>query len=80
MLELRVDDRNTPLVSVFYRNTTAEPQPLHIPGCGPSCPLNKMIDLYYDVLPEDWQAECQRSTLTMTYGEANLGVATGKLA
>lgn len=80
MMELRVDDNNTPLVSVFYRNTTAEPEPLYIPGCGISCPLTKMNKLYQDVLPEDWHAECQRSTLTMTYEEANLGVATGKLS
>ncbi|XP_034485610.1 prostatic acid phosphatase [Drosophila innubila] len=79
MFELRVDDKNTPLVSLFYKNTTAEPLPMEIPGCGISCPLNKMFDLYKDVIPEDWDAECKRSTLTMTYEEANLGAATGIL-
>ncbi|KAH8417655.1 hypothetical protein KR222_003621, partial [Zaprionus bogoriensis] len=74
MMELRVDDSNTPLVSVFYKNTTAEPLPLDIPGCGVSCPLDKLVSLYQDVLPDDWTAECRRSTLTMTYEEANLGI------
>ncbi|KAH8241254.1 hypothetical protein KR032_005448 [Drosophila birchii] len=79
MVELRIDDYNTPLVSVFYKNTTAEPLPLDIPGCGPSCPLKKLTALYQDVLPTDWQRECKRSTMMMTYEEANLGAATGIL-
>ncbi|EDW58375.1 prostatic acid phosphatase isoform X1 [Drosophila virilis] len=79
MFELRVDDNNRPLVSVFYKNTTAEPLPMYIPGCGVSCPLSKMYALYEDVLPENWTDECKRSTLTMTYEEANLGAATGIL-
>lgn len=77
MLELRVDNSNTPLVSVFYKNTTAEPQPLDIPGCGVSCPLKKLVKIYQDVLPMDWERECKRSTMMMTYEEANLGAATG---
>ncbi|EDV44076.2 uncharacterized protein Dana_GF16215, isoform A [Drosophila ananassae] len=79
MLELRVDNSNTPLVSVFYKNTTAEPQPLDIPGCGVSCPLKKLVKIYKDVLPMDWERECKRSTMMMTYEEANLGAATGIL-
>ncbi|XP_017874714.1 PREDICTED: prostatic acid phosphatase [Drosophila arizonae] len=79
LFELRVDDNDAPFVSVFYKNTTAEPLPLDIPGCGVSCPLVKMFQLYDDVLPENWADECKRSTLTMTYEEANLGAATGIL-
>ncbi|XP_062121652.1 LOW QUALITY PROTEIN: prostatic acid phosphatase [Drosophila sulfurigaster albostrigata] len=79
MFELRVNDQNKPLVSLFYKNTTAEPLPMDIPGCGVSCPLEKLFQLYEDVLPVDWDAECQRSTLTMTYEEANLGAATAML-
>ncbi|XP_023166403.2 prostatic acid phosphatase [Drosophila hydei] len=79
LLELRVDDKDTPFVSVFYKNTTAEPLPMNIPGCGISCPLAKMFELYEEVLPENWVDECKRSTLTMTYEEANLGAATGIL-
>nr|CAB59935.1 acid phosphatase-1 [Drosophila subobscura] len=79
MLEMRVDDSNTPLVSVFYKNTTAEPLPLDIPGCGLSCPLKTLVKLYQDVLPVNWERECKRSTMMMTYEEANLGAATGIL-
>ncbi|XP_020798569.1 prostatic acid phosphatase isoform X2 [Drosophila serrata] len=79
MVELRIDDYNTPLVSIFYKNTTSEPLPLDIPGCGPSCPLKKLTALYQDVLPIDWEHECKRSTMMMTYEEANLGAATGIL-
>lgn len=78
MMELRVDETNTPLVSIFYKNTTAEPLPLDIPGCGPSCPLTKLMNIYEDVLPVDWERECKLSTMMMTYEEANLGTATGK--
>eukprot|EP00099_Drosophila_melanogaster_P015999 NP_524917.1 acid phosphatase 1, isoform A [Drosophila melanogaster] len=79
MMELRVDETNTPLVSIFYKNTTAEPLPLDIPGCGPSCPLTKLMNIYEDVLPVDWERECKLSTMMMTYEEANLGTATGIL-
>ncbi|XP_033162482.1 prostatic acid phosphatase isoform X1 [Drosophila mauritiana] len=79
MMELRVDETNTPLVSIFYKNTTAEPLPLDIPGCGPSCPLAKLVNIYEDVLPVDWERECKLSTMMMTYEEANLGTATGIL-
>ncbi|XP_032595749.1 prostatic acid phosphatase isoform X2 [Drosophila grimshawi] len=78
MLELRVDANNMPLVSVFYKNTTAEPLPMNIPNCGVSCPLAKLIDLYADVLPGNWVDECKRSTLTMTYEEANLAAASAR--
>ncbi|XP_026831711.1 prostatic acid phosphatase isoform X2 [Drosophila erecta] len=79
MMELRVDETNTPLVSIFYKNTTAEPLPLDIPGCGPSCPLAKLLNIYQDVLPVDWVRECKVSTMMMTYEEANLTTATGIL-
>jgi len=77
-MEMRLDESNTPLVSIFYKNTTAEPLPLDIPGCGPSCPLKKLVSLYQDVLPVDWERECKRTTMMMTYEEANLGTATGE--
>ncbi|XP_065723269.2 prostatic acid phosphatase isoform X1 [Drosophila suzukii] len=79
LMEMRLDESNTPLVSIFYKNTTAEPLPLDIPGCGPSCPLKSLVSLYQDVLPVDWERECKRTTMMMTYEEANLGTATGIL-
>lgn len=79
MLELRIDDENRPYVSVFYKNSPDEPKPLEIPGCGTSCPLDRMYQLYKDIIPEDWATECKLSMLSMTYEEANLGNAMGIL-
>lgn len=45
-------------VQIFYKNTTAEPKALDIPGCGVSCPLLKMFEIYEQVLPIDWDEEC----------------------
>lgn len=58
MLELRKYNE-TSYVSVFYKNTTAEPQLMNIPGCGVTCPLKKMFELYHDVIPGDWETECE---------------------
>lgn len=58
MLELR-EYNNEAFVSVFYKNTTAEPQLMQIPECGVSCPLKKMYELYEDVLPKNWESECE---------------------
>lgn len=52
-------------VQVFYKNTTAEPKPLDLPGCGTSCPLDKMFEIYKAVLPVSWQDECTLSLLQM---------------
>lgn len=52
-------------VQVFYKNTTEEPKLLDLPGCGTSCPLDKMFDVYKAVLPVNWQEECTLSLLQM---------------
>lgn len=51
-------------VQIFYKNTTAEPKPLHIPECGTSCPLGKTFDIYKNLLPLNWDEECQVSIFT----------------
>lgn len=71
MLELRLINKK-PYVSVFYKNTTEEPQAMYLPKCGTSCALDKMYQLYEDVLPKDLEAECRLSMLSMTYDEADL--------
>uniref|UniRef100_A0A336M3V2 acid phosphatase n=1 Tax=Culicoides sonorensis TaxID=179676 RepID=A0A336M3V2_CULSO len=58
MMELREFNKTT-YVSVFYKNTTAEPQAMNIPNCGVSCPLQKMCELYDDVIPAQWEIECE---------------------
>lgn len=57
-------------VQVFYKNTTAEPEPLNIPNCGTSCPLKKMFEVYKEVLPVNWEEECQLSLLQMPLMES----------
>ncbi|XP_059611252.1 prostatic acid phosphatase isoform X2 [Phlebotomus argentipes] len=71
MLELRLFD-GKPFVSVFYKNTTAEPEAMDIPRCGKSCPLEKMFLLYADLLPDDWESECKLPLMTMSYEEVDL--------
>ncbi|XP_066905315.1 uncharacterized protein [Halyomorpha halys] len=46
-------------VSVFYKNSTAEPSLLTIPGCTSSCPLDYFETLLTDVIPKNWDAECK---------------------
>lgn len=39
-------------MQLFYKNSTdTNIPPLHIPHCGTKCPLQKMYDLYGDILP-----------------------------
>jgi len=48
------------VVRLAYRNDTAvAPYPLAIPGCPHLCPLDRFLSLTADLLPEDWEAECQ---------------------
>lgn len=64
MFELRKLDKEY-RVQVFYKNSTGEPQPLDLPGCGTSCALDKMFEVYKPVLPVDWEKECSLSLLQM---------------
>lgn len=51
---------NNPYVSIYYKNTTDTPKhALYIPGCGPFCPLNKMMEMYKDILPGKFDIECK---------------------
>ncbi|KAL1396350.1 hypothetical protein pipiens_010569 [Culex pipiens pipiens] len=58
MIELRTSPSGTPYVSVIYRDNQEEPEALHIPGCGTRCPLGRMVQLYKDIIPDDWEREC----------------------
>lgn len=64
MIELRILNK-IPFVSVFYKNTTEEPKLMFIPDCGTMCPLDVMIKLYKDVLPDDWINECRMPKLML---------------
>uniref|UniRef100_A0A2K5DU56 acid phosphatase n=1 Tax=Aotus nancymaae TaxID=37293 RepID=A0A2K5DU56_AOTNA len=46
-------------VEMYYRNETQhEPYPLILPGCSPSCPLERFAELVAPVIPQDWSTEC----------------------
>lgn len=45
---------------VYLRNSTEIPPfKLTIPGCDSFCPLAQLIDLTRDVIPENWEDECE---------------------
>lgn len=80
MLELRKSTSgDEPYVSVYYKNTTEEPEPMSIPNCGKRCPLSKMFTVYRDILPENWQRECEVSILSLTYVEADMNSSTSAI-
>ncbi|KAF6212963.1 hypothetical protein GE061_010676 [Apolygus lucorum] len=63
LLELRMPhDSSTPVVSMWYKNSTKEPFLLEMPGCGSCCPLEQMEQQLKPVIPEDWEKECQDNT------------------
>lgn len=77
MLELRQSTSgDEPYVSVYYKNSTEEPEPMAIPTCGKRCPLNQMFAVYSAILPDNWQRECQVSILSLTYVEADMSSST----
>uniref|UniRef100_A0A1L8DYR1 acid phosphatase n=2 Tax=Nyssomyia neivai TaxID=330878 RepID=A0A1L8DYR1_9DIPT len=78
MLEMRLIDEK-PYISVFYKNTTAEPEPMNIPRCGKSCPLDKMFSLYNDALPTDWEDECKLPLMTMSYEEMEISSSSSSI-
>lgn len=57
LLEMRIANKK-PLISIFYKTTLEDPEPLEIPDCGIQCPLSKMYELYADVIPDNWDSEC----------------------
>ncbi|XP_053698567.1 prostatic acid phosphatase-like [Sabethes cyaneus] len=58
LFELRASSSGVPYVSIYYRDSAAEPEPLYIPRCGKHCPLQKLIELYQHLLPNHWDQEC----------------------
>uniref|UniRef100_A0A1Q3F398 acid phosphatase n=1 Tax=Culex tarsalis TaxID=7177 RepID=A0A1Q3F398_CULTA len=79
LLELRQPTAGEPYVSVYYKNSSAEPTLLTVPGCGQRCPLSQTFKVYEDVLPENWKRECQVSFLSLTYVEADVGTSGGMI-
>lgn len=67
------------MIQIFYKNTTETPKPLYIPRCGAdSCSLQSMYKLFNDVLPGDFNNECNRSILDTELEEFEMRSAIGK--
>lgn len=79
LLELWLVDKK-PHVALFYKRGPQDQTStqLEIPECGKLCPLEKMLELYADVLPDNWDEECRLGTLTITYEEAQIGSEFGE--
>ncbi|KAL6421287.1 hypothetical protein ACFW04_011891 [Cataglyphis niger] len=58
LIELRTNSKNQYLVTISYKNSTAEPILMTLPGCNTLCPLNEFINLTRNAVPEDWEREC----------------------
>uniref|UniRef100_A0A182K0N3 acid phosphatase n=1 Tax=Anopheles christyi TaxID=43041 RepID=A0A182K0N3_9DIPT len=77
LVELRQPtDGGQAYVEIFYKNTTAEPFQLAVPECGGRCTLDRMFEIYDSIMPQDWEAECKLSLLSMSYVEADLNSAS----
>ncbi|XP_055615483.1 testicular acid phosphatase homolog [Toxorhynchites rutilus septentrionalis] len=59
MVELRSAADGKPFVSVYYRDSEAEPEAMSIPNCGTRCPLEKFGELYKHLIPDNWEKECE---------------------
>ncbi|XP_063984985.1 prostatic acid phosphatase-like isoform X1 [Diachasmimorpha longicaudata] len=58
LIELRQNAKSQFVVTISYKNSTAEPTLLTLPGCIPACPLSQFVKLTKDIIPEDWDKEC----------------------
>ncbi|XP_015117780.1 uncharacterized protein LOC107041654 [Diachasma alloeum] len=58
LMELRLNSKKQHVVTISYKNSSAEPTLLTLPGCTPACPLSQFVNLTKDVIPEDWDKEC----------------------
>ncbi|KAJ8985186.1 hypothetical protein NQ317_018215 [Molorchus minor] len=59
-------------VEIYLRNNTeVPPYKMTIPGCDSFCPLEKLLELTKNVIPENWEEECK--TDDATYAVPDLG-------
>ncbi|TRY85776.1 hypothetical protein DNTS_014586 [Danionella cerebrum] len=60
IFELYQEDNRTFSVEMWYRNdSTVAPYAVSLPGCSQRCPLLDFVKLTQEVIPEDWNKECQ---------------------
>lgn len=60
LLELYKNGENEHYIQIFYRKSDVEnPLPLNIPNCGTKCSLDRLYELYSDLIPGDFETECK---------------------
>lgn len=61
-IELYKTDENDHYIQIFYRKSNEEElSPMNIPNCGTKCSLNRLYELYRDLIPGDHDVECSCS-------------------
>lgn len=60
LLELYKNGEHEHYIQIFYRKSDVENlSPLNIPNCGTKCSLNRLYELYSDLIPGDFETECK---------------------
>lgn len=61
IIELHQEKNGSFSIEMFYRNdsSVSEPYAVSLPGCSQRCPLQDFLNLTRDVIPQDWNRECQ---------------------
>lgn len=58
--ELYKTNENEYYIQIFYRRFEEEElSPLNIPKCGEKCSLEKFYETYAEIIPNDFDNECQ---------------------
>lgn len=76
IFELHQEKNGSFSIEMFYRNdsSVSEPYAVSLPGCSQRCPLQDFLKLTHDVIPQDWNRECQIGKNT-TDTEVIIGLA-----
>ncbi|XP_031629370.1 prostatic acid phosphatase-like [Contarinia nasturtii] len=57
--ELYKNSENEHYIQLFYRKSNEEHlSPLNLPNCGTMCSLNRLYELYSEIIPVDYESEC----------------------
>jgi len=58
---------------MFYRNDSTVPEPyaVSLPRCSQRCPLQDFVNLTLEVIPQDWNKDCQIKKEAKDTGKCN---------
>lgn len=59
-IELYKTSEGENYIQIFYRKSQEEnPTLMNIPNCGSKCTLDRLFELYNEIIPGDHDAECR---------------------